>query len=381
MSEEPNKSDQGYNPDLAALKAENELLRRENEQLQLQADSLATANANAVELMVELERLNDILQAEVKKRKQTEKELEKYRLHLENLVARRTRDLKKTNLELQQEINEHEQTEKNLLQAREQAEAAREALAALNINLKKAVEQLTIANSELLDFAHIIAHDLRRPLRGIGTLVQWIATSYEDKLDKQGKEQIELLTNRAKLMYDQIASISTYSKIGWGTYESEEIDSNELVKDIIAKIAPPENIQIVISDKLPTFVYERVYLTQIFENLLSNAVKYVDKSNGRITVDCVEEENFWKFSVADNGTGIEKKYFDKIFKIFQTLPVEGCSEGIGIGLAIVKKAVEKSNGRVWLESTPGKGTTFFFTLQKHKAAVETAAAVQAFSEK
>ncbi|MDD5064404.1 MAG: ATP-binding protein [Phycisphaerae bacterium] len=375
MSEKPNKSGQSDNPGLTAIKAENERLRRENEQLRLQADSLATANANAVELMVELEKLNDNLQAEVKKREQTEKELEEHQHHLENLVAERTSDLKEINSELLQEIYEHEQTEKRLAQAGERAKAVSEVLAILNKDLKATVEQLTIANRELVDFTHVIAHDLRRPLRGIGILAEWIVTDYADKLDEEGKKQIELLMNRVQLMYNQITSISTYSKIGWGIYEDEEIDSNRLVKEIIRKIATPENIQIIVSDKLPTFVYKKVYLAQIFQNLLSNAVKYMDKSNGRITVDCVEEEDFWKFSIADNGIGIEGKYFNKIFKIFQTLPQGEQQEGIGVGLAIVKKAVEKSNGRVWVESTPGKGTTFFFTLQKHKAAVETAAVV------
>jgi PAS domain S-box-containing protein len=247
-----------------------------------------------------------------------------------------------------------------------QTAAAEETLEGLNKDLEATVEELTVANRELVDFAHITAHDLKAPLRGIGALAEWIATDSADKFDEEGKKQIELLKQRSQRMYDQITSILNYSEIGRGKHEKEEIDLNGLVEEIVTDIALLENIQVSIADKLPTLVCEKMYLTQIFQNLLSNAIKYMDKPDGQITIGYTEESDFWKFSVADNGPGIEEKYFDKIFKIFQTLSAKDDHKGTGIGLAVTRKAVEVSGGKIWVESTPGQGTTFFFTLQKKK---------------
>ena len=136
------------------------------------------------------------------------------------------------------------------------------------------------------------------------------------------------------------------------------------MSEVIAGIAPPENIEITIEDDLPTIICETTQIMQLFQNLLSNAVKYIDKPEGKIRIGCAEQEGFWKFSVADNGPGIEQKHYDRIFKLFQTLaPREGV-ESTGIGLSIVKKIAELNGGKAWLESEIGKGSTFFFTLQK-----------------
>jgi signal transduction histidine kinase len=111
---------------------------------------------------------------------------------------------------------------------------------------------------------------------------------------------------------------------------------------------------------------------QVFQNLLGNAVKYMDKPNGQIKVGCVEDHSFWKFSVSDNGPGIEEKHFEKIFQIFQTLSPREDSESTGVGLTIIKKIVELYGGKIWVESTVGKGSTFFFTLPKQKMGVKNA---------
>ncbi len=243
---------------------------------------------------------------------------------------------------------------------------ANQQLQAIQRELEVTVEKLTVANRELADFVYITAHDLKAPLRGIGTLAEWISTDYADKFDEEGKKQINLLIQRSQRMYEQITSILRYSEIGRNTYKREKIDLNKLVEEIISDIAPLENIQITIADKLPTPVCDKIHLTQIFYNLLSNAIKYADKPDVQVTIGCVEDDGFWKFSVADNGPGIEEKYFDKIFKIFQTLSAKDDHKGIGIGLAIVRKVVEVYGGKIWVESTPGQGTTFFFTLGKHK---------------
>jgi signal transduction histidine kinase len=241
---------------------------------------------------------------------------------------------------------------------------AENTLKVLNEDLQSTVQQLSRANRELEDFAYITAHDLKAPLRGIGTLAEWIASDYADKFDEKGKKQIELLMQRSQRMYDQITSILSFSEIGRGAKEKERIDLNELVEKILEDIKPSENIKVTIADELPTLVCEKMRLTQIFQNLLSNAVKYIDKPNGRVTIGCTDKGDFWKFSVDDNGPGIEEKYFDKIFTIFQTLSAEDDHKGTGMGLAIVRKAVEIYGGRIWVESTIGQGATFFFTLPK-----------------
>jgi len=231
------------------------------------------------------------------------------------------------------------------------------------------LEQLERSNRELSDFAYVVSHDLKAPLRGIATLADWISTDYADKLDEQGKKQINLLTSRVAQMNELINGILQYSRIGRVKEEKVVVNLNELVSEAIDILAPPANITITIENELPVIECEKTRIMQVFGNLISNAVKYMDKPQGWVKVSCVEESGFWKFSVADNGTGIEEKYFEKIFKIFQTLSPRDEVESTGIGLSLVKKIVEMYSGKVWVESQPGKGSTFFFTLPKQETEV------------
>jgi PAS domain S-box-containing protein len=232
------------------------------------------------------------------------------------------------------------------------------------------LEQLASANQELKDFAYVVSHDLKAPLRGIKTIADWISTDYADKLDDDGKEQLKLLANRVDRMHNLIDGILQYSRIGRIEEEKVQVDLNKLVLEIIDMLAPPENIYITIENKLPTIVFEQTRIMQVFQNLLSNAIKYMDKPKGIIKVGCVEENGFWKFNVTDNGPGIEEKYFEKIFKIFQTLAPRDEFESTGIGLTVVKKIVELYKGKIWVESKVGEGTTFFFTLPKQNIGVK-----------
>jgi two-component system sensor kinase FixL len=232
------------------------------------------------------------------------------------------------------------------------------------------LEQLASANQELKDFAYVVSHDLKAPLRGIKTIAEWITGDYTDKLDNDGKEQLTLLAKRVDRMHNLIDGILQYSRIGRVEEEKVVVNLNELVPEIIDLLAPPKNISITIENKLPTIECEQTRITQVFQNLLSNAVKYMDKPQGQIKVGCTEENGSWKFSITDNGPGIEEKYFEKIFKIFQTLAPRDESESTGIGLTVVKKIVELYKGKVWLESKMGQGTTFFFTLPKHNTGIE-----------
>jgi len=226
------------------------------------------------------------------------------------------------------------------------------------------LKEVESANRELKDFAHIISHDLKAPLRGIKTLAEWISTGFGGKVDEDGREKLNLLMSRADRMYDLIDGVLEYSRIGREKEEQVQVNLNELVPEIIDTITPPENIEITVENELPVVECEEIRITQVFQNLLSNAVKYMDKPRGQIKVGCVEENSFWKLSVADNGPGIEEKHFERIFQIFQTLSPRDEFESTGVGLTVVKKIVEMYGGRIWVESKPGQGTTFFFTLPK-----------------
>jgi PAS domain S-box-containing protein len=241
---------------------------------------------------------------------------------------------------------------------------AEQELEKLNKDLESAVWELRRANKELQEFAYITAHDLKTPLRGIGTLANWLSTDYTDKFDEQGKKQVTLLVEKAKQMSALIDGILQYSKLGHTSPQKRQVDLNTLLSDIISGIEPPENIEITIENELPVLICEKTQIMQVFQNLLSNAVKYMDKPSGQIKVGCIEQDGFWKFSIADNGPGIDEKYHKKIFKIFQTLSPHNRVDSTGIGLSIVKKIVELNAGIVWVESEPGKGSTFFFTVPK-----------------
>ncbi len=232
--------------------------------------------------------------------------------------------------------------------------------------LERTNQEVEKVNQELKDFAYIVSHDLKAPLRGIKTLAEWITTDYADKLDNNGKEQINLLTDRVDRMHNLIDGILQYSRIGRIEEEKVIVNLNELVTEVIDLIAPPENVTITIENKLPTIECEQTRIMQVFQNLLSNAVKYMDKPQGQIKVGCVEEDGFWEFYVADNGPGIEEKYFEKIFQLFQTLTPRDESESTGIGLTIIKKIVELYGGKIWVRSKVGEGSTFFFTVPKQE---------------
>jgi signal transduction histidine kinase/predicted hydrocarbon binding protein len=232
------------------------------------------------------------------------------------------------------------------------------------------LRQLEKTNQELKNFAFIVSHDLKAPLRGIKTLVEWITTDYADKLDDNGKGQMNLLASRVARMNNLIDGILQYSKLGRIKEEKVVVNLNELIPAVIDMLAPPENISITVENELPLIKCEKTRIMQVFQNLLSNAVKYMDKPQGWIKIGCIEENGFWKFSIADNGPGIEEKYHEKIFQIFQTLTRRDELESTGIGLSLVKKIVEIYGGKVWVESKPGEGSTFFFTLSKQKVGAE-----------
>ncbi len=231
---------------------------------------------------------------------------------------------------------------------------------------KLAEEKQAELIQELRDFAYIISHDLKAPLWGIKTLADWISADCSDKLDDNGREQIKLLMAQVERMHNLIDGVLQYSRVGRTREQDVHINLDAIVPDVIDMVAPPDNINITIENPLPVVKCEETRIRQVFENLLSNAVKYMDKPEGKIEIGCVEESGFWKFSVTDNGPGIEEKHFERIFQMFQTLSPKDEFQSTGIGLTVIKKIVELYEGKVWVKSKLGIGSTFFFTLPKLK---------------
>lgn len=224
------------------------------------------------------------------------------------------------------------------------------------------LQEISSANEELTNFAYVVSHDLKAPLRGIASLADWLSTDYADQFDDEGREHMRLLINRVHRMSALIDGILQYSRVGRVKETAVKVDLNALVHEVVDLLAPPAHIDVAVDMVLPTVVGERTRFQQVFQNLISNAIKYMDKPEGRVRVSCIEGEDGWQFSVADNGMGIEARHFERIFQLFQTLTSRDKIESTGVGLALVKKIVEMYGGRVWVESTPAMGSTFWFSL-------------------
>ena len=236
--------------------------------------------------------------------------------------------------------------------------------AELEQRVKDRTAKLEAANKELQSFAYVVSHDLKAPLRAIARLAHWIVEDYTEHFDDPGKAMAETLIGRVKRLDDFIDGILEYSRIGRIIGTQELIDLHALVKNVLDLLAPPAHIQISIDPNLPAIFGDRIRVQQIFINLIDNAVKFMDNARGIIEIHCKDAESFWQFSISDNGEGIAPQYHEKIFQIFQTLRPRDEQENTGIGLSIVKKIVEFYGGRIWVESQPGEGSTFFFTVPK-----------------
>ncbi len=236
----------------------------------------------------------------------------------------------------------------------------------LNVDLQASVQRLSQANDELRKFASITSHDLKTPLRGILVLADWIVADCAGQLDDKGREYLDLLAQRANRMYNLIEAVHQYTSVGYRD-RRVTVDLNELVAQVVSRLAPPQHVGIAIEGRLPLVHYDKDRITRIFTHLLDNAVKFMDKPLGRIVIRCVEEAACWQFSITDNGPGIEEKYHQKVFELFQTLSTKDEFDTTGMGLSIAKKIVESYGGNIWIDSVVGEGTTVFFTLPRQTA--------------
>lgn len=232
----------------------------------------------------------------------------------------------------------------------------------LEIQKEKLLEELEKSNEGLQEYAHIVSHDLKSPLRSISALASWLTEDYHDKLDDNGKFNLQQIQEKIEGMDGLIDGILKYSSINDATLDNTLVDVNEVVGGIREIIFVPENVNIVIMNPLPSIKVDKTKIHQLFQNLISNAVVNIERTDGLVEISSKENTSHWQFSVKDNGVGIPKEYHEKIFKVFQS--IGNNQRSTGIGLSIVKKIVDVYQGKIWLESTVGEGTTFHFTLKK-----------------
>lgn len=233
------------------------------------------------------------------------------------------------------------------------------------------LRELRSANDELSNFAYAVSHDLKAPLRGIAALADWMATDYADRFDDEGREHMRLLISRVHRMGSLIDGILQYSRLGREGGQLRLVDLNAALAETLDLLSPPPSVFVTVAPGLPMIWTEPTRIRQVFHNLISNAIKHMDKPQGLVAVSWGEQDAFWRISVADNGPGIEQRHFERIFQLFQTLAPRDRVESTGVGLALVKRIVEMLGGRVWLESVPGEGSTFHFTIPKMQPRMQT----------
>ena len=236
-----------------------------------------------------------------------------------------------------------------------------------NKDLEKRAQELIVSNKELEQFAYVASHDLQEPLRMITNFLTQIERKYSDVLDDKGKTYIQFAVDGAKRMKTMILDILEFSRVGKYDETATEIDTNKLIQRInlmYLDSLQQKNIDLIYFN-LPVIIGHELPLQQVFSNLISNAIKYAStEKKPIIKISCQEQDDFWLFSVQDNGIGIPEEYYEKIFIIFQRLHAKTEYSGSGVGLSIVKKIIEKLGGKIWLQSKVNEGTTFYFTVVK-----------------
>jgi PAS domain S-box-containing protein len=231
--------------------------------------------------------------------------------------------------------------------------------------LKEKGEELARSNSELEQFAYVASHDLQEPLRMVTSYVQLLAKRYKGKLDQDADEFIAFAVDGSNRMRTLINSLLEYSRVN-REKPFEMLNLDKLLVDMKQNLSnqiAENDVEIEVGE-LPVIFGDQVLISQLFQNLISNAIKFRSERKPKITIACKIKEKEYLFSVHDNGIGIQKEYSDKIFVIFQRLHSKEKYPGTGIGLAICKKIVERHGGKIWVESEPGEGSTFYFTIRR-----------------
>ncbi len=232
--------------------------------------------------------------------------------------------------------------------------------------ISEANRLLKQSNKDLESYTYVVSHDLKAPLRTIRSFGSFLLEDYENKLNETGRDYLNRMINASSRMDNMIEDLLILSRVGRKFTEIKKVDLNKLIKEILSDLEATikEQKTKVVVNKLPVLSAQKVWMRQLFMNLISNALKFNESKSPKIEVLYQETDDGHLFKVRDNGIGIEEKYLERIFKLFERAPTKKKYEGTGAGLSICKKIVEHLGGKIWVESTPGKGSTFIFTIPR-----------------
>jgi PAS domain S-box-containing protein len=235
----------------------------------------------------------------------------------------------------------------------------------LEASLREKTRRLEESNKRLEEFNHVVSHDLKGPVRRIESFAQILLEDYQGKLDAEGVDYLTRIKNQALRMSNLIDDLLTLASIGAKEEPLEEVQLGQVVTETIEGLDYMlRGVELKVKEALPTVLANRTRMQQLLANLITNAVKYNNKPRKLVEIGWEEEDGYWKLHVRDNGIGIEKQYWSKIFELFEVLHPNGDYESTGAGLSICKRIVENHGGKIWVESEPERGSTFYFTIPK-----------------
>ncbi|GAA4444284.1 hypothetical protein GCM10023188_46070 [Pontibacter saemangeumensis] len=285
--------------------------------------------------------------------------------YITRLITRRIMKM----VNLAEEISRGDYKTKIIDTSRDELSQLSNSLNRMSATIDETFSELDRKNMELDQFAYVVSHDLKAPLRGIEVASRWVEEDMGTQLPPKVQEYLLMMRIRVHRMENLINGILALARIGRTNQIEEEVDVNILLSEITDMLSPPDGFKIDVQEDLPVLHTIRIQLQQVFSNLISNAIKYHDKASGLIKVRYRETDEFHVFSVSDDGPGIDPAYHERIFVIFQTLQERDAVESTGVGLTIVKKIVEWQGGTIWVSSEPGQGATFTFTWPKEAVEV------------